>query len=92
MYREYVKMKIPARFLNELWLNYGKGEVHLMVMYSVTNNKVSVDTITAITSKHKAINWSADLYAHIDQQAAKHWELLNEIDSYNFNHNQEILS
>ena len=92
MHHEYIKMKIPARFLNELWLNYGKGEVHLMVMHSVTDNKVSVDTITAVTSKHKAINWSAELYAHIDQQAAKHYELLSEIDRYNFDHNQSRIS
>lgn len=79
---EYLIVPIPGKFLTSLWLKYAANrQVSVMVMYSITDNKVSVDVINAVASKHKAIMWSEAVYGYIDDYVASHHNLDYEAHS-----------
>lgn len=67
-HHENILVPIPDRFLSSLWLRYAQGRpVSVAVLYSITGDQISVDCITAVTSKHRAIEWSEDVYAYINE-------------------------
>lgn len=77
MQHEYCKIQIPEKYLSAMWLKHHGGEVHAMVMYSVDKEgRLSVDSITAVTSKHRAIIWCEAVYDLITEKAVEHWQLL----------------
>lgn len=55
---------IPERFLSALWLKYGKSVASVAVLFNSGTGEVI--TITAVTTKHKAIMWSDAVYDYIN--------------------------